>query len=588
MHLPNWFKITAVTLAVLIAGILLGGILAVPYRFVKSPHGYEMSRLHYNTKNSTRFLGDNLEEVSARVSRATYPATSDENAPAVVFLYAYQEWQTGLAVASFLRPLNAILLPATSGVAEEVNRLRPAGSPELNGARVILLNGVQVDGVSGQEMSVEDLATLGGELGAGPRHAILVDVNDPGTALLAAPWAAYSGDRIVFDAGDIPDGIPTYTLGNVQLEGAKAITGNSPAEVAVAFAAFDDADNPFFGWGMNANSPTGYRAYTLARIEDPAMALLSANLSTHGKPGPLLWTNQKDLPQVVNNYIWSQRAAFWVTPAEGPFHHFFVLGGIDTISFPAQGQADYAVEIGPYLGKGIGMSGIDLIAAAWVALGIVSAVWILFHERTFLPYQNWIMQMAWPLMAMMVGPFGIPLYYLAYSRPIIKAGKMILWDRPLWLQGMVATVSAVGFGASIMIVSGWLVTFFGAPLIPNRGPLTFLFGTPMILIMVINYIVAVIVSWLLFQNPMLAMFYGLSYRDTLTKSLPLVLASMAAAALAMNPMMWAFMMWEIPMMPTEESILWFGVMFVTGFMAFLMAWPLNYWLIRVQRKSGLM
>jgi hypothetical protein len=63
---------------------------------------------------------------------------------------------------------------------------------------------------------------------------------------------------------------------------------------------------------------------------------------------------------------------------------------------------------------------------------------------------------------------------------------------------------------------------------------------------------------------------------------------MTAAALAMNPGMWWYMMNKIPMMPTEESILWFGVMFTTGFLAFLMAWPVNYVLVRRHRKSGLM
>ena len=65
-------------------------------------------------------------------------------------------------------------------------------------------------------------------------------------------------------------------------------------------------------------------------------------------------------------------------------------------------------------------------------------------------------------------------------------------------------------------------------------------------------------------------------------------SSMLAAALGMNPAMWLLMMDHIPMMPTEESILWFGTMFVTAFAAFLIAWPFNYWMVRVQRKSGLM
>jgi hypothetical protein len=406
---------------------------------------------------------------------------------------------------------------------------------------------------------------------------------------LAAPWAAYSGDVVVFDADDAPDDIPLFALGDVDApDDTVTITGRTPAHVAVAFATYDNEDYPRFGWGFNSDSLTGYRGYTVANPDIPEIALLSANLNVRGKPGPLLWSNERELPAVVNNHIFSQRAAFWVTPSEGPFHHFFILGNTDTITFPAQSQADYAVEIGPYKGKGYGLSAMDMLGAVWVILGIASALWIAFHSAKYLPFQNWVMRLAWPLLALMVGPFGIPLYYLAHNRPIIRRGKMIMWDRPLWLQGMVATVSAVGFGASIMIVTGYLITFFGMPLFPNQLDGIFLLGTPMIVTMIINYVAAVVISLLVFQTPMLAMFHGLSYGETLPKALPMVLISMTFAALAMNPSMWWLMMWNIPMMPTEESILWFGVMFFTAFLAFLMAWPANYVLVRLHRKSGLM
>jgi hypothetical protein len=87
---------------------------------------------------------------------------------------------------------------------------------------------------------------------------------------------------------------------------------------------------------------------------------------------------------------------------------------------------------------------------------------------------------------------------------------------------------------------------------------------------------------------MMAMYTNKPYRETLGKSLPMVLISMTFAAIGMNPLMWYLMMSKIPMMPTEESILWFGVMFFTAFTALLAAWPLNYVLIRKQNKSGLM
>lgn len=586
---PPWIKPAATAVALLVAALLLAGIFMVPYRSMQAPEGYDQPRVHWNTKNSTRLDGATPGQVAASVSQVVYPATDPQNRPDVAILYAPDDWPSGLMAATLLRPLNAVLLPAAQGVADEIERLQPRGSDALDGASVLLLNGAQAPGVDGQALARDEIVALRGRVGEPPRHAILVSEEDPATALLTAPWAAYSGDLVVLEAGQAPGGLPLYGLGPAApgVQEGRRIAAGTAARTAVRFATYRDPENPLFGWGFDAESLTGYRAYVLARDDQPELALLSANLARRGKPGPLLWSEQRHLPQVVDNYLWSQRAAFWVTPSEGPFHHFWVLGDTQAISFPAQAQADYAVEIGPYLGKGAGASGIDMLAAAWVMLGIASAVWILFHQVRYLPGQSWVMRLAWPLLALMLGPFGLLVYYLAHRWPVIPGKAMLMWDRPLWAQGMVATASAVGLGASLMIVTGYVTTLFGLPLVPGRSPL-FLLGTPMILVMIVNYVVAVLVSWLLFQTPMLTGYYGRPYREVLPRALPLVLASMTAAAVGMNPAMWWLMMSHVPMMPNEESILWFGIMFFTAFVAFLLAWPLNYVLVRAQSKSGLM
>jgi hypothetical protein len=591
MSTPDWVKPVALVVYVLLIAILLTAQISVMTRFVRDPHGYDQSRLHWNTKNVTRFMGDDLATVASRVSRAVYPATMPANTPDVVLLYAPDDWQGGLAMASLLRPLNAVLLPAVSGVEDEIDRLNPQGSDALGGATVALIDdAVSPDGLGdAARVLTADIPALMTQVGRQAEHAILVDLAEPETALLAAPWVAYSGDRIIFDADDAPDGVPVFALGALAGIGdVVPISADTPAALAVALAKYDDASYPFFGWGMNAKSLTGYRAYTLARPDMPAMALLSANLSRRGKPGPLLWAGERELPTVVNNYLWSQRAAFWLTPTEGPFHHFYLLGGLETISFPAQGQADYAVEIGPYLGKGVALSEIDMVAVVWVVLGIAWALWIALHEVRILAQQNWIMKLAWPLLAFMLGPFGILLYMLAYRHPIIRRGKMTFWDRPIWVQGLVATASGVAFGGAIMVVTGWVFTLFGLPVIPSEEPVLFLFGAPMIISMIANYVVAIIVSWLLFQTPMLAMFWDMPYTRMLPRALPVVIISMSAVSLAMFPGMWWLMMIHIPMMPSEESILWVGTMFFTVFMGFLIAWPFNYWYVRARWKSGMM
>ncbi|MCA9972104.1 MAG: DUF4396 domain-containing protein, partial [Anaerolineales bacterium] len=579
-----WLKPLGVVLAVLMVALLLAGILAVPWRSMRPPEGYDQPRVHFNTKNSTRFSGATAAEVAAAVGRAVYPATSPATTPDAVILYPAERWQEGLQAAALLKPLNALLLP------DSISADALAG---FNAGTLLRVGGAAAPGGGGEALDTAGVLARLQAAGAPPRHVLVVDADDPDTALLAAPWAAYSGDLVVFDAADAPVGIPIFALGNAPAGGAIPRIGSADgaatavAATAVAFAQYEAPDDPLFGWGMNAASLTGYRAFTLAPQGDYATALLSANLARRGKPGPLFWSGERGISQRINNYFFSQRAAFWVTPSEGPFHHFYILGDTAAISFPAQAQADYTVEIGPYFEKGFAAGPMDMLAAAWVLFGIASAAWITVHEVKFLRGQHWTMRLAWPLLAFMVGPFGIPFYWLAYHRPRIKRGQMVAWDRPLWLQGLTATASAVCFGGLIMVTSGFVVTLFGMPLIPARGPL-FLLGTPMILLMAINYAVAVLVSWPLYQTPMLAMFHGISYARALPRALPLVLISMAAAALAMNPGMWWLMMSKLPMMPTEESILWFGVMFFTVFLAFLLAWPFNYVFVRRQQKAGLM
>lgn len=598
LRMPDWFKFCAIALAGLMVVILLGGALSVPYRWVRAPDpsARDQPRAHFNTKNSTRFLGADVTETASLLARAVYPGTTAANAPDLLIFYDDADWPGGLAAASLLQPLNGLLLPA-SAAGNLPADFTVNGSEAFGGVQALLINGATIESnrFSAQETAPAEVATILQENNAAPRHAILVDGDDPATAILAAPWAAYSGDLIIFDIANAPDGLPVYALGGVDVDEDEIVAriGNSnAASTAVKFASFEDEANPLFGWGLNANSLTGYRGFTIVPEGEPGMGLLSANLARRGKPGPLFWTPPKELPQGVYNYFFSQRAAFWVTPSEGPFHHFYVLGNTDAVSFLAQGQADYSVEIGPYFQKGVAAGPLDLLAAAWVLFGVASALWITVHQARFLPAQNWLMKLAWPLLGLMIGPFGILFYRLAYNRPIIKkempnGQTMIMWDRPLWLQGLVATASAVGFGAMIMVFTGYLVTLFGVPLIPIEN-YAFLLGTPMILIMIINYVVAVVVAWLVFQTPMMATMYGTSYREALPKAFPLVAASMAAAAVGMNPSMWWFMMSKIPMMPTEESILWFGTMFFTAFVAFLIAWPLNYYFVRTQRKAGLM
>ena len=61
---------------------------------------------------------------------------------------------------------------------------------------------------------------------------------------------------------------------------------------------------------------------------------------------------------------------------------------------------------------------------------------------------------------------------------------------------------------------------------------------------------------------------------------------MAAVSLGMMTGAWWLLMWKTPMMPVEDDILWFGLMWVASTAGFLVAWPLNYPMVRAKLKMG--
>lgn len=112
-----------------------------------------------------------------------------------MILYAPDDWRGALQAASLLRPLNTVLLPATDAARAEIERLKPKGSAALGGAQVLWMNNAAAPAASGasRQITGDQVAALLNQAGAAPRHAVVVDGQDPAMALLAAPWAAYSG-----------------------------------------------------------------------------------------------------------------------------------------------------------------------------------------------------------------------------------------------------------------------------------------------------------------------------------------------------------------------------------------------------------
>ncbi len=103
----------------------------------------------------------------------------------------------------------------------------------------------------------------------------------------------------------------------------KRISGDTPAENAVAFARYADGN---FGWKVNGPG----HGVVIARSDEPLEAALSSPLSARGDPGPLLLTESADtLPRPLRRYL----------TEVGPADHVWLVGDGEAIA------PDQATEI---------------------------------------------------------------------------------------------------------------------------------------------------------------------------------------------------------------------------------------------------
>lgn len=436
-------------------------------------------------------------------------------------------------------------------------------------------------------------------------------------ALPAGAYAARTGTPILFVT---KDGVPPATAAALQRRGIRAriyvlgpisavsasvfdnleqfgtvtrIEGGDFATNAVRFAEFRD-ESANFGWGHNGRGPRQWSTTNTilvngARWQD---GVVSAHLARAGKSGPLLFTERDRLPGVVDNYLWRQRPVFANTPAEGPFNSVWVVGSFDRIAYGTQTWADYSQEIEQYMTlSDSAVSGYEALGIGWLTLSIAGAIWILFHSLKRLPEVMPMMKAAWTIFALMLGPLAVWLYITSYHRREKREHEgMVMWERPLWLQTVSATVMMFAFDMMLMCLAVFLVAYVGFPIIRFNGSL-YWFGSSMFLMMVLMYIIALIVMMLVFHTPMTMHEQKIkSYGKAFIVGLPIMLATMSVESLGMMPTMWWQQMIFLPamQMPTNDDFTMWTTLLFSVFIGFVMVLPFNYWMVKRGKKMGMM
>jgi manganese oxidase len=181
------------------------------------------------------------------------------------------------------------------------------------------------------------------------------------------------------------------------------------------------------------------------------------------------------------------------------------------------------------------------------------------------------MKWGFVLVTLYMGPLGLLLYVMADKEP--TPGTHERFTRYLWKQGVGSTVHCVAGDATGIIIA---------------AAVTALLGMPMWVDVIVEYAAGFIVGLLIFQALFMRKTMGGSYAENVRRSLIPELLSMNMMMAGMAPVMILLMMSrDMRAMWPGELMFWF-VMSLGVTAGFIVAYPINVWLVAKGMKHGLM
>lgn len=383
MRLPRPAAI-AVLAALSLAGCDVGDEDATPQLGAKGDEENAAEKLGFPasaTRNTIRVGGGDAVADAAGVVAAVYPAASEGDRPPAVALVDRDDWQSGIAAAALQAPPVGVPALLTDGgdlpevTRDVLARLDPQGSDLSRDAQVIRIGAkppappgrrtAVIRGKDGFEVAaaIDRYSTVA--RGEPSDHVVIATGERPEYAMPAAPWAARSGDSVLFVQRDR---VPAATLqalrrrkrtdlfilgpeSVISKRVAKAlrrfgavrrIEGATPVQNAVEFARYERRG---FGWGYTV---PGYN-FSLASTSRPADAVAAAPLGANGVFAPLLLTDDAErLPRSVESYLLDVQPGYERDdPSSAVYNRVWILGDDKAISVPAQARADAITALVP-------------------------------------------------------------------------------------------------------------------------------------------------------------------------------------------------------------------------------------------------
>ena len=211
---------------------------------------------------------------------------------------------------------------------------------------------------------------------------------------------------------------------------------------------------------------------------------------------------------------------------------------------------------------------IDITLGIWFSLTAVSVIYVAWDLITRTPEMK-VMKWGWVLVTLYAGPVALIVYWLSCREP--APGTHEEFIAPLWKQTVGSTIHCIAGDATGIIVA---------------ATITSLLGLPMGLDAAVEYIAGFAFGLLIFQALFMKDMLGGSYWQAVKATWLPEWLSMNAVMAGMIPVMIVLMTRDMSAMEPTSLRFW-GVMSLATLVGALLAYPINWWLVKNHLKHGM-
>ncbi|MCI0598254.1 MAG: DUF4396 domain-containing protein [Beijerinckiaceae bacterium] len=207
--------------------------------------------------------------------------------------------------------------------------------------------------------------------------------------------------------------------------------------------------------------------------------------------------------------------------------------------------------------------------AVWHLLTAASIAFMVYDLATNTPAMG-VMKAAWILITLYLGPIGLFIYLLSCRQPM--PGTHDAFTAAHWKQSIGSLAHCLAGDATGIILGAIL---------------TYRFGFPNGMDLILEYAAAFLFGWMIFQALFMRSMMSGSYSLALPKTFFAEFVSMNMVIVGMIPSM-VILMYALPQSRSPLHPLFWGVMSLAALAGGFTAYPVNSWMVRRGIKHGMM